>query len=82
MKSIIANRSDKNHGYGRDAIIRVCAKWLIFNIVLWLWTDVKYHVPTRFFAEGERFFVFEGKGKPSQIFGDLRGIDIWMPLWG
>ena len=33
---------------GRDAILRVRVKWLIFNMVLQLWADVKYHVPTRF----------------------------------
>ena len=33
---------------GRDAILCVRAKWLIFNIILQLWADVKYHVPTRF----------------------------------
>ena len=32
----------------RDAILRVRVKWLIFNIVLQLWADVKYHVPTGF----------------------------------
>ena len=31
---------------GRDAILRVRVKWLIFNMVLQLWADVKYHVPT------------------------------------
>ena len=41
---------------GRDAILRVRVKWLIFNIVLQLWADVKYHVPTGFFAEDELFF--------------------------
>ena len=41
--------------HGRDAIFRVHAKWLIFNIVSPLLADVKYHVPTGFFAEGERF---------------------------
>ena len=34
--------------YGRDAILRVRAKLLIFNMVLKLWADVKYHVPTGF----------------------------------
>ena len=34
--------------HGRDAILRVRDKWLIFNIVSQLWADVKYHVPTRF----------------------------------
>ena len=33
---------------GRDAILRVRVKWLIFNMVLQLWADVKYHVPTGF----------------------------------
>ena len=28
--------------HGRDAILRVCSKWLIFNIVSQLWADVKY----------------------------------------
>ena len=43
--------------HGRDAILRVRAKWLISNVILRLWADVKYHVPTGFgfFAEGERF---------------------------
>ena len=44
--------------HGRDAILRVRDKWLIFNIILQLWADVKYHVPTGFFAEGERFLSF------------------------
>ena len=34
--------------HGRDAILRVRAKWLIFNMVSQLWADVKYHVPTGF----------------------------------
>ena len=33
--------------HGRDAILRVRDKWLIFNIVSQLWADVKYHVPTK-----------------------------------
>ena len=28
--------------HGRGATLRVCVKWLIFNIVLQLWADVKY----------------------------------------
>ena len=43
--------------HGRDAILRVRNKLLVFNI-LQLWADVKYHVPTGFFAEGERFLSF------------------------
>ena len=34
--------------HGRDAILRIRAKWLIFNMILQLWADVKYHVPTGF----------------------------------
>ena len=34
--------------YGRGAILCVRAKCLIFNMVLKLWADVKYHVPTGF----------------------------------
>ena len=34
--------------HGRDAILRVRDKWLIFNMVAQLWADVKYHVPTGF----------------------------------
>ena len=34
--------------YGRDAILRVRDKWLISNVILRLWADVKYHVPTGF----------------------------------
>ena len=34
--------------HGMDAILRVRVKWLIFNMVLQLWADVKYHVPTGF----------------------------------
>ena len=48
-------KSPKTILHGRDAIFRVHAKWLIFNIVSQLLADVKYHVPTGFFAEGERF---------------------------
>ena len=40
------------------SILRVRVKWLIFNMVSLLWADVKYHVPTGFFAEGELFFMF------------------------
>ena len=34
--------------HGRDAILRVRSKCLIFNMVLKLWAAVKYHVPTGF----------------------------------
>ena len=41
---------------GRDAILRVRVKWLIFNIVSQLWADVKYHVPTGFFRRRRAVF--------------------------
>ena len=34
--------------HGRDAILRVRDKLLVFNMILQLWADVKYHVPTGF----------------------------------
>ena len=43
-----ASNFSKTILYGRDAILRVRIKWLIFNMVPQLWADVKYHVPTRF----------------------------------
>ena len=43
--------------HGRNAILRVRAKWLIINMVIQLWADVKYHVPTGLiFRRGERYF--------------------------
>ena len=45
---------------GRDAILRVRVKWLIFNMLIQLWADVKYHVPTGLiFRRGERYFSTE-----------------------
>ena len=46
--------------HGRDAILRVRDKWLTFNIILQLWADVKYHVPTRFVfsSKARGFYVF------------------------
>ena len=40
--------SPKTILHGRDAILRVRDKLLVFNMILQLWADVKYHVPTRF----------------------------------
>ena len=48
--------------HGRDAILRVRAKCLIFNMVLKLWADVKYHVPTG--------FGFSTKARGFYPFGD------------
>ena len=41
-------KSPKTILHGRDAILLVRVKWLIFNMVSLLWADVKYHVPTGF----------------------------------
>ena len=43
--------------YGRDAILRVRDKWLIFNTIPQLWADVKYHVPTGFGFSPKGCFV-------------------------
>ena len=51
IKWILERRSYQIHQtilHGRDAILSVRVKWLIFNIVSRLWADVKYHVPTGF----------------------------------
>ena len=54
-KEVVSNFPTILHG--RDAILRVRDKLLISNMILQLWADVKYHVPTGFFAEGERFIL-------------------------
>ena len=47
--------------HGRDAILRVRDKWLIFNMILQLWADVKYHVPTGigFSPKASGFYPFD-----------------------
>ena len=47
--------------HGRDAILRIRAKWLIFNMILQLWADVKYHVPTGlcFSPKASGFYPFD-----------------------
>ena len=52
--------------HGRDAILRVRAKWLIFNIIIQLWADVKYHVPT--------MFGFSPKASGFYPFGDATAL--------
>ena len=55
--------------YGRDAILRVRAKCLIFNMVLKLWADVKYHVPTGFgFSPKASGFYPFGDGIAKRLF--------------
>ena len=44
--------------HGRDAILASATNWW-FNMILQLWADVKYHVPTGFFRRRrEVFYVF------------------------
>ena len=52
--------------YGRDAILRVRDKRLIFNMIPQLWTDVKYHVPTG--------FGFSPKASGFYPFGDATAL--------
>ena len=52
--------------HGRDAILRVRDKWLIFNMILQLWADVKYHVPTG--------FGFSPKASGFYPFGDATAL--------
>ncbi|MDY5381555.1 MAG: hypothetical protein SPG73_10435 [Sodaliphilus sp.] len=51
---------------GRDAILRIRTKWLIFNMILQLWADVKYHVPTG--------FCFSPKASGFYPFGDATAL--------
>ena len=59
--------SPKTILHGRDAILCVCAKWLIFNMVLQLWADVKYHVPTG--------LCFSPKASGFYPFGDATDLE-------
>ena len=59
--------SPKTILHGRDAILRVRAKWLIFNIILQLWADVKYHVPTG--------LCFSPKASGFYPFGDATDLE-------
>ena len=52
--------------HGRDAILRIHAKWLIFNMILQLLADVKYHVPTG--------FCFSPKASGFYPFGDATAL--------
>ena len=47
--------------HGRDAILRVRDKLLISNMILQLWADVKYHVPTGvgFSPKASDFYPFD-----------------------
>ena len=64
--------------HGRDAILRVRAKWLIFNMILQLWADVKYHVPTRFgFSPKASGFYPWGDATALPSEGGVRGV-VWL----
>ena len=64
--------------YGRDATLRVRAKYLIFNMVLKLWADVKYHVPTGvgFSPKASCFYPF-GDATDLAEEGGGRGVE-WL----
>ena len=65
--------------HGRDAILRVRDKLLVFNMILQLWADVKYHVPTGFFAVkrravfilGAKWIVLERGWRRDCAVGDM-----------
>ena len=64
--------------HGRDAILRVSDKWLIFNIIIQLWADVKYHVPTRFgFSPKASGFYPWGDATALAGEGGVRGV-VWL----
>ena len=52
--------------HDRDAILRVRAKCLISNVILRLWVDVKYHVPTG--------YGFSPKASGFYPFGDATAL--------
>ena len=59
-------QSPKTILHGRDAILRIRSKWLIFNMILQLLADVKYHVPTG--------FCFSPKASGFYPFGDATAL--------
>ena len=58
----------QNDLHGRDAILRVRAERLIFNMVLKSWADVNYHVPTG--------FGFSPKASGFYPFGDATDLAV------
>ena len=63
---------------GRDAILRVRDKLLISNMILQLWADVKYHVPTGFgfSPKASGFYPF---GDAADLASEGGGGDVvWM----
>ena len=64
--------------HGRDAILRVRAKCLIFNMILQLWAGVKYHVPTGFgFSPKARGFYPFGDATALAGEGGVGGV-VWL----
>ena len=59
--------------HGWDAILRVRTKWLILNLLLQLWADVKYHVPTG--------FGFSPKARGFYPFGDATSLTTGAKHW-
>ena len=72
MKRKVINRkhfsfwSLKNWTFSVLSILRVRVKQLIFNMILQLWADVKYHVPTG--------FGFSPKASGFYPFGDATAL--------
>ena len=63
--------------HGRDAILRVRVKWVIFNMILQLWADVKYHVPTGFgFSPKASGFILLAMS-PTSYEGGVRVV-VWL----
>ena len=61
---------------GRYAILRVRVKWLIFNMVLQLWANIKYHVPTRFgFSPKASGFYPQNSKSNTKIM--LNCVEVW-----
>ena len=64
--------------HGWDATLRVRTKWLILNLLLQLWADVKYHVPTGFgFSPKASGFYPFGDATDLAGEGGVRGV-VWL----
>ena len=63
----VASNLPKTILHGRDATLRVRVKWLILSMVLQLWADVKYHVPTGFVFRRRRVVFILGAMPPPSL---------------
>ena len=64
--------------HGWDAILRVRTKGLILTLLLQLWADVKYHVPTGFgFSPKASGFYPFGDATALAGEGGVRGV-VWL----